>query len=144
MVYLSQNRTARNLAIAAVNAGVEQGAFELQCPSDPFENGHVSFYQFELVGCVFDVRVLSIFQGNEIDLTISAREPGREDLEPAIGGCLLKQGYSVVAYLFLERGFGQYLHDDADFSCRHWLQRKLRNIEQSPNGFHIREQTNAA
>ena len=90
------------------------------------------------------MRVLSIFQGNEIDLTISAREPGREDLEPAIGGCLLKQGYSVVAYLFLERGFGQYLHDDADFSCRHWLRRKLRNIEPSPNGFHVMEYENAA
>ena len=130
----------RNLMIAAINAGMEQGLFGLSpgedwwAGADPQNNGGVEGqYRFTFDGDLPAVVSVSAVAGDELSIHVLLA-PRNDQVEAHLSAGL--EDGAAFAQGWLERRLGAWLMDGGEaYSCKRALQARLAAVDVKPLGY---------
>jgi hypothetical protein len=150
--YSAVSKTAwESVMFAAVNAGLSRGIFgrspeDMGCMDrlDPEEQGHPDYgarYAFQHAGHVFEARVRTHCRGAELGIDVWVPSEERPPRDEARFGALLKNGFDLIAFGWLERerGFGlDGRSSSRELQARQHLRRILKAHPVSATDFWVR------
>jgi hypothetical protein len=130
----------RNMMVAAINAGLDQGHFGLSPGedwwpgADPQNNGGLRYnYRFIFDGSIDAVATVSAISGDE--LAIHVLLAPRNDQVEASSNNGLTDG-AACAHGWLERRLGAWIQDGGDdFRCKRALQDRVAAARSEPKGY---------
>lgn len=130
----------RNLMIAAINAGLEQGLFGLSpgedwwSGADPKNNGgERGLYRFTFDGNLSATAVVSAIRGDELAIHVLLN-PREVHVEADFNNGL--DDGAACAHGWLERWLGAWLQDGGEeFSCKRVVQARVAAVKIEPRGY---------
>lgn len=130
----------RNLLVATINAGLEQGLFGLSPGENWWPGGApdshecvVSVYPFVIDGNLPAMASVDANSGDELSIHV-VLNPRRSEVEPNMFHSL--SDGDAVAHCWLERHLGAWIQDGGeDFSCKRMAQSRLAGLAIEPCGY---------